>query len=300
MKRIHLLAALLMVFFTSVTFGQTNELRHKIEQIILQQKAHVGVAIYGLNSNDTLSFNGNRHFPMQSVFKFHIALAVLNQVDKGVFSLNQEIYISKSELLPNTWSPLREEYPNGDIKLPLSKILEYTVSKSDNNGCDILLRLVRGTSAVQKYIDSIGIDNFSIQASEEDMTKGWNVQFTNWTTPLSAADVLKKFCNREILSTSSFEFLWKVMKETTTGVNRIRGRLPKETIVAHKTGTSGTNEEGVSAAVNDMGIVVLPDGRKFALCVFVSNSKESTEGDEKVIAAIAKEAWDYFVSKTGE
>lgn len=300
MKRIHLLAALLMVFFTSVTFGQTNELRHKIEQIILQQKAHVGVAIYGLNSNDTLSFNGNRHFPMQSVFKFHIALAVLNQVDKGVLSLNQEIYISKSELLPNTWSPLREEYPNGDIKLPLSKILEYTVSKSDNNGCDILLRLVGGTSAVQKYIDSIVIDNFSIQASEEDMTKGWNVQFTNWTTPLSAADVLKKFCNREILSTSSFEFLWKVMKETTTGVNRIRGRLPKETIVAHKTGTSGTNEEGVSAAVNDIGIVVLPNGTKFVLCVFVSNSKESTEGDEKVIAAIAKEAWDYFVSKTGE
>ena len=296
MKRIHLLIALLLFSFTSVTMGQTDLLRHKIEQIIMQQKADVGVAIYGFDSHDTLSFNGNRHFPMQSVFKFHIALAVLNQVDKGTLSLNQEIYISESDLLLNTWSPLREEYPNGDIRLPLSKILEYTVSKSDNNGCDILLRLIGGTQAVQKYINSIGIDNFSIQASEEEMRKGWNVQFTNWTTPLSAIHVLKKFYNREILSASSYEFLWNIMKETTTGGNRIRGRLPKEAIVAHKTGTSGANEQGISAAVNDIGIVVLPDGRKFAICVFVSNSKESTEGDEKVIAAIAKEVWDYFVS----
>lgn len=284
--------------FVSVTYGQIDSLRKKIEQVVLQQKADIGVAIFDFKSLDTLSICGDKHFPMQSVFKFHIALAVLNEVDKGNLSLTQEVSIQKSDLLPDTWSPLREKYPNGNIKLSLNEIIEYTVSKSDNNGCDILLKLIGGTKTVQKYIDSIGINNFSIRANEEEMSRDWSVQYTNWTTPISAAQVLKKFHNKEILSESSFAYLWELLKDTQTGANRIKGKLPKGTIVAHKTGTSGADEQGVSAAVNDIGIVILPNGGQFAICIFVSNSKEDTENDEKVIANIAKEAWDYFVLET--
>jgi beta-lactamase class A len=293
MRRIYWIAFLLC-HFASMTFGQIDSLKQKIGQIIKQQKADIGVAVYAFESNDTLSINGNKHFPMQSVFKFHIALAVLNKVDKGFLALNQEIFIRKGDLLPVIWSPLREDYPNGNIKLPLSKILNYTVSKSDNNGCDILLKLLGGTKTVQRYIDSIGIKNFSIQANEEDMSKSWDVQFTNWTTPLSSIEVLKKFYERKILSEKSFEFLWKQMKETITGVNRIKGKLPKETIVAHKPGTSGINEQGMYAAVNDIGIVTLPDGKHFAISVFISNAKQGIESNEKIIADIAKVTWDYF------
>lgn len=39
------------------------------------------------------------------------------------------------------------------------------------------------------------------------------------------------------------------MKETKTGANRLKGQLPQGTVVAHKTGTSGTNKTtGVTAA----------------------------------------------------
>ncbi len=271
--------------------------RQKIEQIVTSKKADIGVAIDGLDSKDTLSVNGNKHFPMQSVFKFHIALAVLNEVDKGKLSLNQAIYIKKCDLLPRIWSPLREEYPNGNIKLSLSEILSYTVSQSDSSGCDILLKLIGGPKAVQKYIDSIGIKDFSIQANEEEMAKDWNVQFTNWTTPLSAVQALRKFFERKILSDKSYEFLWKLLVNSK-GNKRISGNLPAGTLVAHKTGTSGINEQGVYAAVNDIGIVTLPNGNHFAICVFVSNSKDDIASNEKIIADITKETWDYFTTKT--
>jgi beta-lactamase class A len=296
MKRIYFLFALLLNLSISPVSAQKAALRQKIAHIIAQQHADVGVAIWGFESNDTLSINGNKHYPMQSVFKFHIALAVLNEVDKGRMELSQQVFIPKSALLPNTWSPLREQYPNGNISLPLREILEYMVSKSDNNGCNILLKLLGGTQTVQRYIDSIGIPDFSIKATEEEMSKDWNVQFTNWTTPLSAALALQKFYETKILSEASFELLWKLMKDTSTGANRIKGALPKETIVAHRTGMSGTNEQGISAAVNDIGIVVLPDGTHVAICVFVSNSKASIQSDEKVIADITKAAWEYFTS----
>jgi beta-lactamase class A/beta-lactamase class A VEB len=62
------------------------------------------------------------------------------------------------------------------------------------------------------------------------------------------------------------------MKETETGKNRLKGQLPRGTIVAHKTGTSGTNKTtGITAAVNDIGIVFLPNGGHFFISVFANN-----------------------------
>jgi beta-lactamase class A len=87
------------------------------------------------------------------------------------------------------------------------------------------------------------------------------------------------------------------MSGTSTGKGRIRGQLPEGTPVAHKTGTSDTNKQGITAAINDIGIVTLPDGRHFAIGIFVSNSKENEATNEKIIADITKLAWDYFVNK---
>lgn len=288
----------LFIFSTSSLLAQTNELRQKIEEIVTTKKAQIGVSIYSSIENvDTLSINGDTHFPMQSVFKFHIALAVLHEVDKGKFSLSKKILIKKSDLLPNTWSPIREKFPNGNVSLPLSEILKYTVAQSDNNGCDILLRLIGGTKKVNNFINSTGIKNVSIKATEEEMHKAWDVQFSNWTTPKAATQLLLKFYKREILSEKSFDFLWNVMKQTTTGTARIKGQLPGGTIVAHKTGTSDTNKEGITAAVNDIGIVTLQNGTHFIISVFVSNSKENETVNDKIIADITKLAWNYFIKR---
>jgi len=67
--------------------------------------------------------------------------------------------------------------------------------------------------------------------------------------------------------------------------------LPKTTVVAHKTGTSGSRE-GVTAATNDIGIIYLPNGKDFAIAVFVSDSPADEKTRDAVIARIAKAAWD--------
>lgn len=291
------ITAQLFTFFVLPLLAQSNAFRQNIAQILATKNADIGVSICGIENNDTLSINGNSRYPMQSVYKFHIALAVLHKVDKGEFALNQMIFIKKIDLLPNTWSPLREKYTDGNVALPLSEILKYTVAQSDNNGCDILLRLIGGAKVVDNFIRSLGIKDVSIVATEEEMHKTWDVQFRNWTTPNAATQLLFKFYNDKILSEGSFRFLWKVMTETTTGTTRIKNQLPTGTLVAHKTGTSGTNKEGVMAAVNDIGIVTLPDGNHFAICVFVSNSSEGEAVNDKIIADIAKATWNYFVEK---
>lgn len=294
-KRADILILFAGLLLTSCSHKES--LREQIQQIIENANGTVGVAIKNLDTNDTLSFNNTLRYPMQSVYKFPLAIAVLYQVDGGKLLLNQQIHIEKKDLLPNTWSPLREKYPEGNIDIPLSEIIGSTVSQSDNNGCDILFRLLGGTDNVEDCIYGLGINDISIKGTEEQMHSEWSVQFTNWCKPAAMVQLLELFYKKRILSESSNSFLWQLMVETTTGPNRIRGSLPSATIVAHKTGSSGRNESGLSAAVNDVGIVTLPNGQHLAIAVFVSNTSADDEISEKVIADITKAAFDFYCDK---
>ncbi|MBL7776719.1 MAG: class A beta-lactamase, subclass A2 [Chitinophagales bacterium] len=301
MNRLLQLTVLLLFLVTSckTQSDKTVLLRNKIEQILSDKNAVVGVSIIGNNGKDTLSLNGDRRFPMQSVFKFHIALAVLSEIDKGKLSLDQKIEIGKDELLPEDfWSPLRDENPNGGI-FTIERLIQYSVSHSDNTACDVLIRLIGTPKTVEEYIKKSGINDIQITFNEEEMQAKWENMFQNWTTPKAASQTLKLFYENKsnLLSKSSYNFFWKTNKETTTGKNRIRGQLPKETVVAHKTGWSGTNKEtGITAAVNNIGIVFLPNGEYFIISVFVSESKENFDTNEKIIADIAKATYDFYTA----
>ena len=72
--------------------------------------------------------------------------------------------------------------------------------------------------------------------------------------------------------------------------------LPAGTVVAHKTGTSGTTD-GITAATNDVGLVTLPDGRHLAVAVFVADARGDELAREGAIASLARAAWDAWAVK---
>ena len=270
-----------------------KNLKRDITKIIQGKNALVAVSVMNSKGKTEVNINGNKKVPMLSVFKFHIALAVLDLVDRGILDLEQNIFVKKSELLENTWSPIRDKYPNGNVNIPLREIIEHTVSQSDNNGCDILLRLIGGVDTVQKFIESKGIKDFAIKYNEEEMNKNGKSIYSNYTTANTSSRLLQKFYNGKIISESSRDFLFRIMYETSTGADRLISLLPPDVIVAHKTGTSGI-VSGIQAATNDVGIIILPDDEYYTISVFVINSKENTSTNEKIIADISKTVWDYY------
>lgn len=293
MKNIYpIILTFLTCIFSFIGCAKNDKLQDKMETIINGQKADVGVSVFFLEEGKSVSVNGDKHYPMQSVYKFHLALAVLDQVDKGNLKLDQGIFVKKSDLLPNTWSPLRDKYPNGSVTLPLSEIIRVTVAESDNNGCDILFRLVGGTNKVHEYIGKLGIKDCAIVGTEEEMHKDEEMQFKNWTTPNAANALMEKFCKGKVIEKITTDFLMKTMEGTVSGPNKIKGLLPVGTIVAHKTGNSGINKAGVMAASNDIGIVTLPNGNKMLVSIFLSMSKDNEQKIDQIIAQIAKAAWD--------
>ncbi|WP_394774557.1 class A beta-lactamase, subclass A2 [Flavobacterium sp.] len=288
---------ILVSFLSFQTFAQTtNDLRKQLKEIIATKNATVGIAIKNIEDKDTLSINGNLKTPLMSVFKFHIALTVLNKVDEGKLLLTQKIFVKKKDLLPETWSPIREEYPNGDMYLTLDQLLRYTVSHSDNNGCDILLNLIGGTKTVQKFINKQGIKDFVIKVNEKQMMI-WENLYVNTTTPLATVELLEKFYKREILKEATTKYLYQIMIETSRGLTWMKAGLPENTELAHRTGISGTNSANLRVAMNDIGIVKLPNGKHLIIAVFMKNITEEKENTEKIIADITKATWDYFTKR---
>ena len=286
---------ILFLFASVLGFGQN--LNKQIKEIIRNRNATVAVSVLDFQNNKTVHVNGNKSLAMLSVFKFHIALAVLSQVDEGKLSLDQNVLIKKSDLKENTWSPIREMFPDGNFEMPLSLLIKYTVAESDNNGCDILLDLIGGPENVQKILRSKGAKGFTIRANEDLMHQGFKYMYWNVTTTNAANDLLKAFAERKILSKSSTDFLMNTMLETSTGKNKLVAKLPESVAVAHKTGSSGKDRQGKTIAENDIGIVTLPNGKQYAISVFVSDSMESEQVNTGIIADISEVVFKYFSQK---
>ncbi|HEY9001337.1 MAG TPA: class A beta-lactamase, subclass A2 [Mucilaginibacter sp.] len=293
MKKLYLpLFLFAILLFPRFTKAQ-DSLKNQIIQIAKQSKGIVGVSILGIETRDTLNYNGNSRLVMQSVMKFPIAMTVLNLVDKGKYKLDQKMKVGKGDMFTNTWSPLRDKYPDG-TEITLGELLSYMVSQSDNNACDFFLKKLGGTQTVMDYLQGLGIKGINIVASETDMRKAWEVQYTDWCKPAEVVHLLDLLYSGKVLSKSSNDFLLKIMTETTTGPKRLKGLLPTDAIVAHKTGSSGTNDDGLTPASNDVGIITLPNGKHLAIAVFVCNSKADEAARDLVIAQIAKASWDFY------
>lgn len=289
------LISILVIFLiinSCATKNNENELKNKIEKIISTENGDFGVSIIDENNN-IVEINGKKHYPLLSTFKFPIALTILHKVEKRELSMQQQIFIKKEELLENTWSPFKEKHPDGNISISLEEAINWMIVYSDNNLTDILLRLLGGTETVEKFIDD---ENFVIKNNEDEMHRDWNSQFINKSTPNSFAQLLKKFSEGKILNYENTKWLYQSMVKSETGVKRLKGKLPNVKI-AQRAGTSFTNDEGITGAINNVGIMELPNNQKIYIAVFVHNTSEEFSKGEEIIADIAKTTYEFYTKK---
>ncbi len=268
-----------------------HELEKQLEEIASAAKGKVGVAAVVLETGETVSLNPHDHFPMQSVYKLPIGMAVMKQVDAGKIKLAQKVRVTKSDFVrAGQHSPIRDQNPNG-AEISVGDLLRYAISESDGTASDVLMKLAGGPKAIQAYLTELKISDMIVLNTEKEIGQDWQTQYRNWASPEAAVTLLRALHERRGLSESSQELLLKYMTESTPGAKRLKGLLPAGTIAAHKTGTSGT-QKGITAATNDIGIIMLPNGRHVAIAVFVSDSPADEATREGVIARIAKAVWE--------
>lgn len=260
-------------------------------RIVADAKGRVGATAVVIEGKTILELHSTERFPMQSVYKLPIGMAMLAEIDRGRFSLAQKVHVDPSEYISKgQHSPLRDANPNG-ADATISELLRLAVLESDGTASDVLLRLIGGAPAAMKFLAGIGVKDVMIHDTEMKLGQDHTAQYRNWATPDGAVGLLRAVQESRGLSAASHALLMKFLTETTTSQTRIKGLLPPGAVVAHKTGWSGSRD-GITAATNDIGIVTLPDGRHLAIAIFVSDSSADDETRDRVMAKIARAAWD--------
>ena len=113
---------------------QNQELQNQLAQIASTAKGKVGIAVVLLETGETVSLNTHDHYPMQSVYKLPISMAVMKQVDAGKVTLDQKVPVTKSDFVRRGQnSPIRDKNPNG-AEITVTELLRYSISESDGMG----------------------------------------------------------------------------------------------------------------------------------------------------------------------
>lgn len=273
-------------------------LQDRIEALAGDFPAEVGVSV--LSQTDTVAINAGEHFPMYSVVKFYQALTVTeeirtNQARRTTETDSYDVNVTTEDLKPDTWSPMREEYPEGGA-FSVWQLMEFSLVNSDNNACDVLFNRFAGPKQVEGCVRDWGIDECGIVWTEDEQHADPQRAYDNWTSPGAATTLLKKFYEEHDTDDYS-RFVWNTMARCNTGAARIPKYISdKAAVVVHKTGTGFTMEDGTVTGINDIACIVLPDGSHFELAVFIKNAKCDASECEEMIAVIARECYSCILN----
>ncbi len=279
----------------TVELPTISALQTSIDSIAKSVKAKIAVASINIQTGDTFYYNATDSVPTQSTIKFPLALMIMRQVDSGGLSLEESFTLTKEELATPSGKSLLEAL-NGKTSMRVHTLLEYMTHVSDNISCSGFTRQVGGAKQIEAYIKSTGLQGIVVSQIEGKPYIDFSNPYGTWCTAKDMAMLLVKFYKGELLSKTSTDTLCSIMERTTGGTKRIKGLLPANTVVAHKTGSSAT-QNGKTDAINDIGVITLPNGQHLAIAVYVHNITGDMEYGESIIATVAKAVYDDAIAK---
>ena len=252
----------------------------------------VGAAALHLGTGRHDSLHGDEPFPLASVCKLPIAMNMLALVDEGELALDRGIEVTPEDVVPEV-SDIAKRWP-AQRRFPLNEMIELMVARSDNTAVETLFRIGGGASAMaarfrQWKVESVRVDRGERQCGIDRHRdpKAFLKDPRDTGTPSATVQLLARLFRGELLSKPSTQRLVEIMKSTTTFPTRLKGLLPPGTVVAHKTGT-------INVATNDSGVIFLPEGGQLAISVYVKESTKPDAEKNRIIARIARAAFDYF------
>ena len=255
--------------------------------------ATVGYTAIDIESGRTVSQHGSDHFPMASVFKFPVAIVVLQRVDAGEFKLDDPITIQPSQF-SRGHSPLRDSANGKPVTATVRRLIELMVVESDNTAVDYFIRRL-GASSITARIHALGGAGVRVDRPENDIAEAIAAHGIaayvrdprDTATPDGMARLLLAFAKRKDgLTPATHDLLLEFMTKSHNPI-RLASALPPGVVVAHKTGT-------MPGVFNDVGIITSADGKHhIAIAIFTKKSASQNEDVAlKVVGQIGRAVYN--------
>ncbi len=296
------------------------QLQNELSRMTQGFDGRIGVCVK--ESTDVACVNGNQRFPLQSVVKLIVALAVMDSVDHGGLRLEDAVLVRREDLSLAV-QPIATRVTDAGFSTTVDDLMRRAIVDSDSAATDILIRRMGGPKAIQAVLDRRHLAGVRIDRDERHLqteTRGlqWRQEYVDATvlekafaavpparadaafrayqkdrrdtaTPLGMVALLQSLSDGRLLSARSTRHLLEVMGQTVTFPDRLKAGVLDGWTLAHKTGTSG-DWHGVTAATNDVGVLRAPDGRYVSVAVFIADSRAPAKDRAALMADIARVA----------
>ena len=266
--------------------------------------------------------NGDRRFPLQSVMKLLVALAVMDRVDRRGWRLDDQVLVRRQDLSLFV-QPLADLVSEQGYKTTVGDLVRRAIVDSDSAAADILIDRLGGPLQVQAFLRRTGVGGVRLDRDErhlqtEILGLAWRPEYVDpaaldkaiaavpadqrtaayhryqadprdTATPRGMAGLLQRLATGGLLSPASTRYVLEVMAQTVTFPDRLKAGVPVGWALGHKTGTSGS-WQGITAATNDVGVLRAPDGGWVSVAVFIRDSRSPSAVRAAMIASIAAAA----------
>jgi beta-lactamase class A len=278
----------------------------------------VGIAVRSIDSGWSVQSNGGILLPQQSVSKLWVAMTVLDLRDSGRLKLDDPVTV-KPEDLTLFHQPIAALVKAEGYQTTIGGLLQRALTMSDNTANDRLLRYVGGPRVVRAFIERNQLGDIRFGPGErllQAKTAGlaWKPEYAfgnaftrararlpqterleafesyitdppDGAAPMAIAGALAKLKQGRLLSPDSTSYLIGTMESSKTGKMRLRGAVPQGWTFGHKTGT-GQDLAGRTAGYNDVGLLMAPDGKSYALAVMIGDTPKSIPERQALMQAV--------------
>ena len=244
---------------TRVSFSK--DVVHQLDALIAAFPGRAGVWIADRASTAPLyAHDANTNVTTASLYKLGVLMEAERRVDSGQLRYRDMITIGEDDVTEEG-----SGYEVGAV-LSVDDALEAMITMSDN-GAALALWHLFGGDAIDATLARAGMPDFHVTLDSTGNTVA---------TPRAVGTFFGLLARKELVSAAASERMLARLQRQTIN-DRLPAALPKQTVVAHKTG----NLEGL---IHDAGIIFTPRGER----VVVVMTSDAYDGANVFIAEVAR------------
>ncbi|MCX7124791.1 MAG: class A beta-lactamase [Gammaproteobacteria bacterium] len=257
-----------------------NTVSQKLHQLEIKNHVEIGLSAIEAYNNTQINYHANKRFPMDSTSKLMTVSAILKKSESDPTLLRRKIFFTAEDVKKSGYAPITTKHiKSGMTVYDLCAVsLEY----SDSAAVNQLIKILGGPNKVTQFARSIGDEKYLLVRWEPELNSAIPHDKRDTTTPSAMADSVQKLVLGNALGNSQRQQLKDWLKHCKTGNNRIRAGVPRNFIVADKTGTGGYG------SIGDIGVVWRPHASAIVLALYVRQNEKNAHTSGKVIEQATK------------
>jgi len=262
--------------------AQWNSLQQNLSRETRRFKGQAAILIQDLQTGWQWEFQIEKPFPAASLIKLPIMAACFQAAQEGKIKLAQQVILRSKYKVSG--SGKLKAMPAGS-SFTIEQLMEEMIAQSDNTATNLLIDLV-GIDKLNGYFKRQGLTGTTLSRKMMDFSQR-KQGVENYTTVRDITLLLREIYDQRLINPDVSARCLDFLKRQHLH-DRIPARLPKGTVVAHKTGL----ERGVC---HDAGIVFTGKGN-YLICVLTRNGKMAAPA-KKFIAQLSRLTYQYVTAQ---